>query len=154
MRRASLFLLLLFSLALAGCSYSTSFVVVNESKQPVEISYKYKSPTVEGAPFELYELPARIAADLLESKGGNEWQELGPSDYELDRVNRVVRVRIMPREAFRIYRFTNYRGHEDTHSSPFEEISIRGENGELKYTGEKTRTSFSEVSMSLYTLIY
>ena len=153
MRRASLFLLLLLTLALAGCSYSTSFVVVNESKQPVEISYKYKSHSA-GGPFELHELPARVAADLLESKGGNEWQELGPSDYVLDRENRVVRVRIMPGEALRIYRFINYRGHEDTRNYPFEEISIRGENGEVKYTGEKARSSFSEVSMSLYTLTY
>lgn len=152
MRRASLLALLLLTSALAACSYSTSFVVVNESDEPVEISYRYKSHAA-GGPFELDERPAKIAADLLRGNGGN-WQELRPSDYELDRENRIVRVRVMPHEALRIHTFLNYRGHEDTRSYPLEEISIRGGNGEVKYTGEKARTSFSEMSTSLYTLTY
>jgi hypothetical protein len=133
----------------------TAFVVVNESEHPIEVSYKYKHFPGD-KPFELYERPAKIAADRLSSRGGNEWQELTPSDYQLDRENRTVLVRVMPREALRIYRFHDYRGHEDAQDEgyPLEEISVLGASGGLKYTGQQARTAFSEVSRALYTLTY
>ncbi len=155
MRRVFLIVLLLFTSSFAACSYSTAFVVVNESEQPIEVSYKYKH-FPGGRIFELYERPAKIAADELSSRGGNEWQELTASDYQLDRENRTVLVRVMPREALRIYRFHNYLGHEGAPEAgyPFEEISVLGASGGLKYTGHKARTAFSEVSRTLYTLRY
>jgi hypothetical protein len=62
----------------------------------------------------------------------------------------------MPREALRIYRFHDYRGHEDAQDEgyPLEEISVLGASGGLKYTGQQARTAFSEVSRALYTLTY
>ena len=156
MRRVILVVFLLLASTLTACSYTTDFVVVNESDHAIEISYKHKQ-FPWNTPFEPHQRPAKVDADALRSKGGNEWRELTPSDYQIDRENRTVLVRIMPGEALRIHGFHNYGGHEDPHEAedyPFEEISVLGANGVLKYTGQKARTAFSKVSLGLYTLTY
>ena len=84
-------------------------------------------------------------------------QKLTPSDYQLDRENRTVMVRVMPGEALRIYSFHDYGGHDNAQEAehyPFEEISIMGASGGVKYMGQQCRTAFSEVSRVLYTLTY
>ena len=127
MRRESLILILLLTSTLTACSYFTDFVVVNESDHPIDVGYRYKHFPGD-KPFELYVPPSKIAAQRLSSKGGNEWQQLTPSDYQLDRENRTVLVRVMPREAIRIYSFHNYRGHDDAQGQgyPFEEFRCLG----------------------------
>jgi len=71
MRRVFLAFLLLFAATLIACSYMTAFVVVNKSDHAIEFTYKHKHFPGEKA-FELYERPAKMAADQLSSKGGNE----------------------------------------------------------------------------------
>lgn len=78
LRWRSLFfaLLLVHLFLLLGCSYSTDFVVVNESEQPIEIRYRVKKSTAGS--LAVSGIPAIIEASRLSTHGGQEWNELVP----------------------------------------------------------------------------
>ena len=63
MERGLLLLLLVFTMSVVACSYSTNFVVVNESNQTIEVRYKIKRFPNE--PLSLTARPAKIAASEI-----------------------------------------------------------------------------------------
>jgi hypothetical protein len=132
----------------------TEFVFVNKSDDPVEFSYRTKYYPY---PFTLPETPATIAASRLDSDGGHKWKELTPSQYEIDPANRIVTIRVKPREALLIIRVRDDGWHQDAAGAeifPIEEINVRGAHGELLFKGQQAFGAFSKMSQSLYTLIY
>jgi hypothetical protein len=138
----------------AGCSYTTDFVVINNSAQPIDVRYRIKQFPGE---FSLPDKPATIAASQLDSHGGQQWKPLASDTYQVDQSTRNATVRVMPGDALRVIAMSNYRGHEDAWDAnefPVDEIVVSGGNGELKLTGSQARTTFTKVSLALYTLTY
>jgi hypothetical protein len=151
-----LFLLLLAAVCLlsAACSYTTDFVVINNSAQPIDVLYRIKQFPGE---FGLPDKPATIAASQLDSHGGQQWKPLASDTYHVDQSTRTATVRVMPGDALRVTATSSYGGHEDAWDAnefPIDEIIVSGGNGELRLTGPQARTTFTKVSLALYTLTY
>jgi hypothetical protein len=75
----------------------------------------------------------------------------------VDAAGRTVSVSVGPGDALRIADVSNYGSHDDTWNAnefPIDEITISGANGDLRLTGQQTRTTFAKVSLALYTLTY
>ena len=154
MRAAFLLLLTAICLPCAGCSYITDFVVVNGSAQSVQVKYRVKQFPGE---FGLPAKPATLLASQLDSHGGQQWNNLSSDAYHVDAVSRTVSVSVVPGDALRIADMSNYASHDDAWNAnefPIEEITIWGANGDLRLTGQQTRTTFTKVSLALYTLTY
>ena len=154
MRHVILVLLLAAISLLSACSYITDFIVINESREPMQVRYKVKK--FPGA-FTPPVAPATIPMSQLSTKGNQQWSQLASGDYQLDQESRTVIVRVLPHQALRIATMHHYGGHQDSADAqdfPVEEITMSGEDGERRFTGPQARTTFSEVSRALYTLTY
>jgi hypothetical protein len=82
---------------------------------------------------------------------------LKSGDYQLDRVERIVAVEVLPHEALRVLYITNYGGHDavsDADRFQIDEIIVSGASGELRLQGDEIRRKFTEESESLYVLSY
>jgi len=138
----------------AACSYTTDFVVVNQSSQSIEVRYKIKEFP---GPFAPPVVPATITISRLSTKGGQDWNELSPDGYRLDEQNRTVIVELESHQALRIARMHHYMGHDDAADAeefPVVEVIVTGAQGDLKLVGQQARVTFSEMSRVLYTLTY
>src|SRR6266852_5210021 len=79
MRRLLPVLIVLFALSTAACSYSTDFVVVNDSGQPIEVRYRIKRFPNE--PSTLTARPAKIASSEITTRDKRAWRNLTPDEY-------------------------------------------------------------------------
>ena len=150
MRRFIVIVLIGFFSLFAACSYLTDFVIVNESDSPVTIRYEMKD-----YPGRVYPpvAPGVIPVSQL-TEGGKQWS---PIEFELDEPSRSVTTRLMPGQALRIATLNHYSGHDDPHDAQkfqIRKIMVSGTRGELNLTDEQARTTFTKVSMTLYTLTY
>lgn len=151
MRCFLLFLLLIVSVGVSACSYSTDFVVVNDANYPIQVVYKVKRFPYDSQTLEVE--PRIISAANLELRDRNKWTRLNHNQYVVDQLNRTVTVTLHAHDALWITSMVNYFGdHSD--SFPIEEISVRGAAGEMTFTGDKARQSFQYVSRVLYKLTY
>jgi hypothetical protein len=156
MRRPTLLLLILLVPTFAACSYSTAFVVLNDSDKPIEVRYKLKRAA---GVLSSTETPAIIAASQVANRYRAQWRNLSPTEYQTSQTDSAitVTVKVMPREALWVTSMFHYIGDEDPNdvaSWPIDEISITGTNGGMTFTGQKARKSFNYVSRVLYTLTY
>ena len=146
----------LMSVALlsASCSYSTDFVVVNESDQAIEVLYKVKKFPV---PLASLDPPATTDVSKLSPKGNHNWAGLASTHYQLDEVNRTVTVWLEAGKALRVTTMFHYFGHNDPQDAanyPIEYITMTGASGSTTFAGDQARVGFTEVSRVLYTLTY
>lgn len=154
MRWFLLLVLLLFTFSLTACSYSTDFVVLNNADYPVEVVYKMKqSPGPLALPGE----PKVIASANLEMEERNKWTNLAPDRFRIDQANRTVTVRLSAHEALWVTAMHHYIGDEDPNDVtgfPIEELSVKGADGEMRFSGDKARKAFERKSRVLYVLSY
>jgi hypothetical protein len=154
MRRYLAVLIFTLILLLSACSYTASFVILNESEKPLKVQYKIKNSPYE--PLQLIGEPAKTAASNLR-QSDRQWQMLKSGEYQLDREARTVTVEVPPHEALRVSYITNYGGHDGaTAAGKFEidEVVLSGSSGEIKFEGDQARRKFIEDSESLYVLSY
>lgn len=154
MRCVAIIPLLAFISLFTACSYGTAFVVVNDSKSPIEVRYRIKQSPNE--PLVETDLPATIATSRLRDRN-KQWQKLDAAQYQLDEGSRTVTARVMPDEALRvaiIWRYTDFEDSYQREHFPIEEITVVGAGGELKLMGEQARQTFVAESERLYTIIY
>ncbi|HWT02122.1 MAG TPA: hypothetical protein VN256_17865 [Pyrinomonadaceae bacterium] len=154
MKRVPAFLTFAFVVLLTACSYTSNFVFINATDQPVELRYKVKASPRD--PLEMVGTPRKTAAEKLRD-GDREWRLLAPGEYALDGAARTVTIRVMPHEAVLVRQMTNYGGHDDTSDAEafaVEEIYLNGARGEVRLQGEQARRSFLKESDNLYTLTY
>ncbi len=146
---------LFFVLLLTACSYSTDFFIINRSDSPIDVEYKIK--IYPNNPV-LYDVPAKIPISQLENKStpGYQMEKLSNNQYQFDKETGIVKVQVLPNEALWISSFSGYDGYKYEHLEYFsiQEISIKGIEGETKYTKRQTLGAFSKVSDTLYTLTY
>lgn len=154
MKRILVPLTFILALLLTACSYTTNFVILNTTAQPVELRYKLKD-----SPRDVLEVagaPRKTAGDKLRNSD-KEWRLLAPGEYSVDREARTVAIRLMPHEAVLVRQLTNYGGHDDTSDAEafaVEEIRLNGASGEVILQGDQARRSFQRESDNLYTLTY
>ena len=151
MCRLLLLFLLILSVGLSACSFSTDFVVVNEANYPIQVIYKIK-PFPSGSQNLEVEPKVASAADL-ESRDSSKWTKLHPNQYRVDQLSRTVTVTLHAREALLITSMSNYTA-DKVKDFPIEAVSIKGAAGEMTFTGEKARQAFQYVSTVLYKLTY
>jgi hypothetical protein len=138
-------LFLLFALTLAACSFSTDFVVVNASEQPIEITYKIGETGVD--PLVVTGKPATLPASQLSSR---EWQELSATQYASDREQRAVTVSLSPGLALRVYQGGDWSERETGVNFIIKELNIRGANGEVILKGDQVYKNFVAVPKPFY----
>ena len=154
MRWFLLFILLLLTISLTSCSYSTAFVVLNNADYPIEVVYRMK-PTP--GPLALTGEPKVVASANLEMEEESKWTKLTPDRYRIDEVNRTVTVRVSAHEALWVTGMHHYIGDEDPNDVtgfPIEELSVKGADGEMRFTGDKARKVFERMSRVLYVVSY
>lgn len=150
MRRFITVVLVGYVCLMAACSYLTHFVIVNESDAPVIVRYEVKDFPGE---FYVPTTPGVAAASEL-SEDGQQWQ---PLHFEIDEASRSVTTQLMPGQALRIATLHHYTGHDDPNDAEqyqIRKITISGARGELNFSNEQARTSFTKVARTLYTLTY
>ena len=146
--------LISLTLLFPGCSYSTDFVVVNKSDQPVEVLYKVKKTI---GPLASVNVLATVDVYELNVKGHTNWTQLPSSQYQFDEANRITTVRLDAGKALRVTTMFHYFGHDDPQDAanyPIEYINLTGASGAVTLSGEQARIRFSEESRVLYTLTY
>jgi hypothetical protein len=149
-------LLILCPLTFGACSYSTAFVVVNDSDHPIDVHYTIKR---DAGVLSATDAPVKIAASQMTNHYRSQWRSLAPAEYQTSQAERVitVTVKVMPHEALWVTSMFHYTGDQDPNdlaSWPIDEISISGADGGMSFTGPKARKSFTYVSRVLYTLVY
>jgi hypothetical protein len=149
MRRLAIFSALLGASLLTACSFSSDFIVINDSQQPIEVSYRFRFAGQ-------IKTPATVARAEVGSKRPEYWQELNGDRYKVDQVWRTVRLRLMPAEALRLATMHNYSSHESGSSGsfPIDELTVRGANGEIVLRGDQVRLSFSKEGTQDFVLTY
>jgi hypothetical protein len=154
MKRVFIFLTFAFVLLLTACSYTTNFVILNATDQPVELRYQLKD-----TPRDVIQVagePRKTAGEKLRNSD-KEWRLLAPGEYAVNREARTVTIRLMPHEAVLVRQLTNYGGHDDTSDAEafaIEEIRLDGASGVVTHQGDQARRSFIRESDNLYTLTY
>jgi hypothetical protein len=147
-------LLALPLLLLAACSYSTDFVVVNDSGSPVEVSYSFKDwrePRDCCPSRPLKKALAKLDDDDVE------WTELRAEDFQFDRAVGVVTVTLAPSEVLRVDVQSNWGGHGDRRDDEnfrIASLRITGESGSVYYEGLQAQYQFRSEDGRLYKLTY
>jgi len=156
MRRSIYMLLILCALTFVACSYSTAFVVVNDSGQPIEVRYTIKR---DAGALSSTDAPVKIAASEAANRYRSQWRSLSPTEYQITHTEHAitVTVQVMPQEALWVTSMFHYFGDDDPNdvaSWPLDEITIRGAQGGMSFTGDKSRKAFEYVSRVLYSITY
>ena len=151
--RRTLPLLLLLVASLSACSYSSQFVVINESDAPAEVYYALKEPR-EG-PKNYCGRPAKKTVEQLEASD-TQWRELGGNEYSCDDRARAVTVKLYPKEALLVERVRDYFNHDDGSDESFgiESIRLTGAHGSIQYSGRAARTHFVEGEQRVFAITY
>jgi hypothetical protein len=134
----------------AACSYTTDFVIVNESDGPITVRYEVNDYP---GPFSPPVAPGVVPASEL-SEDGQQWH---PVQFEIDEASRSVTTRLMPGQALRIATMNHYTAHDDPNDAldyQIRRIVVSGTRGQMELTGEQARTTFTKVARTLYTLTY
>ncbi len=148
-RKILFFILLPLVLSLSGCSMSFTYVLVNETDQPIEVIYKLKRTSPDApAQYVSNEKPAVLTVKELE-KSRHEWRDLTSNQYEFDGATGTYKVSLGPDEVLRI---TSNRGGDDDFD--IASISIRGAKGSVDLKGDQTRAQFKGESDTRYVLRY
>lgn len=96
MRTTGKLILLVVVVSLTACSYSTDFVIVNDTTEILNIEYRVKEFPGEFSP---PATPSILPVSQLSSRGNRQWTRLQSEQYNVDPQKRTVSVRIGPGQA-------------------------------------------------------
>lgn len=130
--------------ALSACSFSTIFVVANESNERIQVRYVVKKPT---NPYVTARLPEAPAVKLVSELGEQiAWRDLPETRFTFVPETRTAVVTLMPKEALRVEQLINRKCVEEDprglEEYSIEEINVIGPAGAIRLTGEQARKSF------------
>jgi hypothetical protein len=155
MRWLLILIVLLLTISLTSCSYSTDFVVLNNADYPIEVVYTVKASPIGPPSLEIE--PMVVSSANLEIEDKSKWRKLPPDQFRIDQVTRTVVVHLPAHEALLITTMHHYIGDEDPNDVemfPIQEISVSGADGALRFTGDSARKAFERMSRVLYVLSY
>lgn len=150
MKRVIAMLLVGSVLLLAGCSYSTDFVIVNESDAVIMIRYEVKDFP---GPFYPPTTPAVVAASELRDDRA-QWTS---TQFQVDEGSRSVTTQLLPGQALLVARMNHYSSHDDPtdeHKFQIRRIVMSGTRGDQEFSNGQARTAFTRITRTLYTLTY
>jgi hypothetical protein len=149
MRRAFLSLIVLASSFLGGCSFSTDYVIVNSSEEPVQVTYTIAPTSIDPLAATGVGIPAMLPTSQL--YGRREWHKLSAAEFGFDRTNRTVTVSLPPNQGLLITRGGDYNPKPPVAEKfIIEEIRIAGPNGEIILKGDAVRKAFVVVPKPFY----
>ncbi|MEO0537339.1 MAG: hypothetical protein AAF215_26220 [Cyanobacteria bacterium P01_A01_bin.123] len=161
----------------SGCSWASSFYVINSSEDDIMISYRVSryisSKPTDNIDFsDCFETSARSAPYILENvrkaselrPASSDWRQLNSNEYFCDVEERVVNFRIAPQTAVEIHWESNYLGHEKeseqamesgrVHRLGIEPLRLEGSQGSIVYEGDQVTKAFEEKNSSTYVIEY
>ena len=148
MRRALLVLILLQAYFLAGCSFSTEYVIVNASGGTLEVTYTIAPTGIDPLATTGVGIPAILPTSKLM---GREWRKLPAGEFVFDRVNRTVTVSLPPNQGLLITRAGEYNPNRSAATDfIIKEIRIAGPNGEMTLRGDAVPKAFIVVPKPFY----
>ena len=135
MRKLSLVALIVLSVILSGCSFSTSLVIINKSDKPIEVTYQFKDSPGSFDPRRPKVKP------VAEVDDDTEWRELPAEQYVTNSYGRALSVTVAPKTALLIdqVRGPGIPGDDDFHLS---DIVVRGAYGTIMFHGQQVRKAF------------
>jgi hypothetical protein len=139
---------LLLSSLLTSCSFSSDFVVVNASSDPIEVRYMIR--WLRDEPFAETRKPAILPVSQMESR---KWRELPPEQYAFDRSSRTATVSLQPGDALRIVQGGEYRERSlgDRRDFIIEELRlVDASGGSISFTGDRVYKSFVPVPQPIF----
>lgn len=138
MRNIVLFLILLSTFFLSGCSLLTEMLVFNESNDQIEIIIKPKKKNIFYKPQQIskekWELNRSIIRKLL-GNNENPFTDLSEKDISYDEKANTLTLKIEPKQVVVLER-RSWRGGEISQEFYFEQITVSGKNGVVSYQGE------------------
>jgi hypothetical protein len=148
MRSVLVILLLLFIGMSVGCSFSTDFVVVNASSQPVQVTYTIAPTTIDLLAATGVGTPAILPVSELRER---EWRVLASSQYTLDRLNRTVSVSVLPNQGLLINRGGEWHPNSEMPNGfIIQKIQVVGMKGAMSVEGDEVYKSFAVVPKPFY----
>ena len=155
-RHIRLALIVSTALLCSSCSFINNFVVINDSRAVLEVTYRMKPPNLPGATTSLSSRPPETLA-VSQLDAGVPWQPLPSSRYKLEPNNNTVVLTLNPDEALLLTQCRPANGASSGDCEPdaflILEIVLRGTNGEIKITGEQAHKTFVR-NKNTYTLTY
>lgn len=146
MRKLSLFALIILSVLLSGCSFSTALVVINKSDKPVEVTYQFKDSPGS------FEPPRPKTKPVAELDDDTAWLELPAEHYATNSYNRAISVTLAPKTALLVDRVRG-PGIPDDADFPLSDVVVRGAYGTIMFHGQQVRKGFVEEG-KLYAINY
>ena len=132
----------------AGCSYSTDFVVVNSSSEPLHVTYTIAESGIDPLLTTGVGTPAILALTEL---SGREWRPLKPEEFSLDGATRTVSVLLPPNDGLLINRAGEWRSNSEEPSGlVIERIILSGVKGAVSVEGKDVFKRFVVVSKPLF----
>ena len=127
-----------------------------DSGRPIEVRYTIKC---EAGVLSSTDAPVKIAASEATNRYRSQWRSLTPTQYQIIHTENAITitVQVMPQEALWVTSMFHYIGDDDPNdvaSWPLDEITIRGAQGGMSFTGDKSRKAFEYVSRVLYSITY
>lgn len=152
MKYQKLFLtIVLISLTLinSACSWFSEFVIINKSGEPIEIRLKYAPLSGE----------RNLRKTNLDNKGkiiDENWQQLAPEEFQDNKPEEIVTLKLAPNEAVLVAEELNYTGHNSGNADFFKikSLDIKGTRGAIHLEDKQVLMQFKEENESLYTIIY
>lgn len=146
----------------SACSYSVTFVIVNESDQEVEIEYTILTKNIFTSPSQTESLaaelvPARVSLITWERNVTHEdWVPVRPEQYAFDSRTGILKLRIAPREAVRILTAGDSMFFRDGYRYfPIAKLEIKGETGKMTFDGgPQLFKQFQEKNSGNYFIAY
>lgn len=151
---------------LSSCTTVTAFAVLNESKKSIEVIYTLpkasgsnRSTCPDDIEFQKPRVQMKASIDDLRFSNG---KQNPVAEFKCDEVTGDVTIQLSPGQAVGLFRLLGYGGHpteEDAKSFRYLERSLatlrlRGQAGEMQFSGTQVTRDFQEWSGGLYVLAF
>lgn len=139
----------------AGCSYSSTFAVLNETETPLTVEYQvgpYDQQQATQPPRYPIDDPAMKPLDDLYDRNVR-WQPPRPDSAMVNAEQGFVTVQVPPRTALRLAEAVNYMDSDWTHDVNITRIKLTGSSGTIALEGDQVRKHFIETD-GVYSLRY
>ena len=152
----------LASIALASlasaCSWITTFAVINGSSAPIVVSYAIASDSPKAPPCpddNFVEIPRVVPVKDVETLKGLR-NEAPPAAFTCDKARRTVSLSLEPGHAVSLFKVGTYTGPDSERDYYLDigTLTIKGETGEVQYSGRQLLRDFEEKDRTLWLLTY
>ena len=151
-------LALIGTVLLSGCSWITTFAIVNASRAPITISYTIgtEATKVPACPDGVFlPFPRVVPVKELATLEGLS-KEAQKADFTCEKSTRTVTLSLAPEQAVSLFRVGTYTGpnSERDYRLDLMKLNIKGESGELQYGGRQVLRDFEKSNDALWILTY